>query len=160
MDYFGDCEPDSGNPTILAMPIASNFKNVAAGSNITLSIRWHPKLDRFYSAASMPRFSLVGYLEPIPEDEVKKQGVKECFVKYHPDAIVWSPGNRIHESHWARLVVRDVYWLGGFGDRAYIGWIPLEEWKSVTEKEIEECRLPGEKKSWASWRELFGKLDL
>jgi len=145
MEYFADCEPESGDPTILAISIATSFRNEAAGSNITLSLRWHPENLKHYSAASLPRFSLIGYLEPIsngPLDEIK---LRTCFAKYHPDAVVWMPGNRIHASHWVRLIVKEVYWLGGFGDRAYIGWIPAEEWKSVTAEEIEECRLPGEK---------------
>ena len=37
-----------------------------------------------------------------------------------------------------------VYWIGGFGDRAYIGWIAKEEWKGVSEKEVEKARLVGE----------------
>ena len=44
-----------------------------------------------------------------------------------------------------RFVVEHVYWFGGFGDRARIGWLPIEEWQSVTKGEIEQCRLPGEK---------------
>ena len=60
MDYFGDCESDSGNPTILAITIATSFKNVDAGSNITLSMRWHPQDNKWRSPAALPRFSLVG----------------------------------------------------------------------------------------------------
>lgn len=41
--------------------------------------------------------------------------------------------------------------MGGFGDRAYIGWIPIEEWRSVDKKEWEEARLVGEKKGWKEW---------
>ncbi|KAF2465883.1 uncharacterized protein BDR25DRAFT_294435 [Lindgomyces ingoldianus] len=159
MDYFGDCEPSTGNPTILAISIATSFKNVAAGSNITLSLRWHPPYSRHrpYSAASLPRYSLVGHLEYLTPEEISSQRVAACFVKYHPDAAAWLPGNRIHESKWVRLVVEDVYWIGGFGDRAYIGWIPLDEWKSVTKEEIEECRLPGERKhGWGSWSSWLG----
>jgi hypothetical protein len=60
-----------------------------------------------------------------------------------------------------RLVVQEVYWIGGFGDRAYIGWIPVDEWKGVTREEIEACRLPGEKekegdKEGSGWRSWFG----
>jgi hypothetical protein len=44
-----------------------------------------------------------------------------------------------------RLVVEHVYWFGGFGDRARIGWLPLEQWQDVTPGEIDACRLPGEK---------------
>jgi hypothetical protein len=145
-DYFGDCEPKSGNPTILAITIATSFKNVDAGSNITLSLRWHPHDNSIWrSAAALPRFSLVGRLEDISPDAIEAAGITACYVKYHKDAAWWLPGNRIHTSKWVRLVVEEIYWIGGFGDRAYIGWIPLEEWQSVTEEEIEAIRLPGEK---------------
>ncbi|KAI9701290.1 MAG: hypothetical protein M1836_001960 [Candelina mexicana] len=158
MDYYADCEPESGNPTILAISIATSFKNVAAGSNITLSLRWHPPSDRYYSAANLPRFSLIGYLEAISQNEVETRGLASCFTRYHRDAHAWLPGNPIHESYFVRLVVQEVYWIGGFGDRAYIGWIPVEDWKNVTRDEVNSIRLPGENKqmteyikAWRSW---------
>lgn len=159
MDYFADCEPTSGNPTILALTIESNIKNVAAGSNITLSMRWHPQFNHPYSAAAYPRFAMVGTLEEIPEDEAHAAGIKTCFSKYHPDSVFWQPGNHIHEAHWMRLVTKEVYWLGGFGDRAYIGWIPLETWQSITEDEIKSAPLGGEPKKhfWDGW---FGSYEL
>lgn len=151
MDYVGDCEP-RGNPTLLAVKIATSFRNEAAGSNISLNMRWHPAYSyaHQYSAASMPRFSLMGYLEKMTAAEVQDAGIEGCFMGYHPDAVVWYPGNGIHESEWVRLVVQKVYWIGGFGDRAYIGWIPVEEWRSVTREEMESARLPGERrrKGW------------
>lgn len=153
MDYIADCEPSTGNPTILAIGIATAFKNVAAGSNISLSLRWHPEDGKWHSAANSPRFSLIGHLEDIPDHDVTKEGIRTCFVTTHPDSAAWQPGNRIHESHYVRLVVEEVYWIGGFGDRAYIGWIPVEQWQSVTKKEIEQCTLPGEQTSgwWKEW---------
>lgn len=167
MDYIADCE-DSGNPTILAINIATSFKNVAAGSNISLSLHWTPpyppksRIESWfsnskekdlvpYSAANLPRFSLLGYLEKISQEEVKTLELGKCFTKVHKDAKYWLPGNPIHTSEWTRLVVQDVYWIGGFGDRAYIGWIPVEEWKNVTREEWEDVRLPGEKKGWKEW---------
>jgi len=157
MDYFGDCEPDTGNPTILAITIATSFKNVDAGSNITLSLRWHPQDTQWRSPASLPRFSLVGRLEDLSAKDVAKNLVPACYVKKHPDAAWWLPGNRIHKSKWVRLVVEEVYWIGGFGDRAYIGWIPLKEWQSVTPQEIDGIRLPGEQKNaWAAWKSWMG----
>jgi len=152
-EYYADCEPETGNPTILAVAIATTFKNSDAGSNVTLSLRWHPRDRKWRSAANLPRFALVGHLEEIPAYEAKDLGLKACFAKTHPDAVAWMPGNDIHESYWTRLVVDEVFWFGGFGDRAYIGWIPLDEWKNVTSKEISECRLPGEKVVSSSWRE-------
>jgi hypothetical protein len=158
MDYFADCEPTTGNPTILALTIASSFRNVAAGSNITLSLRWHPHYTHFYSAAKYPRFALVGTLEDITDEEAHAAGIKTCFSKYHPDSVVWQPGNRIHEARWVRFVTKEIYWLGGFGDRAYIGWIPLDVWQDITEEEIKNAKLEGEKKNF--WDKWLGSYEL
>lgn len=115
------------------------------------SIKWHPPATAppsddiyTYSPANMPRFSLVGYIEPIPTSEILSYDVQACFLGRHPDAEAWLPGNKIHQSWWGRLVVREVYWIGGFGDRAYIGWIPEAEWSGVGEDEVAKARLVGE----------------
>lgn len=187
MDYVADCE-DEGNPTILEIKIATTFKNVRAGSNITLSMNWVPpyppakrisflsRLSAYvpflasseyntaaskssssspdtvpYSAANLPRFSLIGYLEPIETNPVSAVKLAACFTSKHADAKYWLPGNVIHESSWARLVVTKVYFIGGFGDRAYIGWIPLDEWKGVSRGEWESIKLQGEERGWSEW---------
>ena len=176
MDYYASCPPFPSNPTILAISIATSFRNTHAGSNLSLSLRWHPPTtakrkaaaaavapssdeedgdddddDPYtYSPANMPRFSLEGYIEPIPNPSAHTSskdglvGIEECFFARHPDARAWRPGNAIHESWWAGLVVQGVYWIGGFGDRAYIGWIPVEEWEGVTDEEVRRARLVGE----------------
>ncbi|KAK0729809.1 pyridoxamine 5'-phosphate oxidase-domain-containing protein [Lasiosphaeris hirsuta] len=169
MDYISDCEPVStGNPTLLALSIETTFKNTAAGSNLSIAVQWTPphppprsllsSLATYftsaspplrYSPAALPRFSLLGYVEPIPNGDDRTPGapgaaLAKCFTSSHPDARYWLPGNRIHESHFVRLVVEQVYWIGGFGDRAFIGWIPVDEWRSVTEEEWQAVRLPGE----------------
>jgi hypothetical protein len=143
MEYLADCEPATGNPTILALSVSSNIKNVADGSNVTLSIRWESHDASLRSAVELPRMSLTGYLERvIPQHDQDVMAL--CYVKAHPDSVLWIPGSRIHDSYWTRLVVKEVYWVGGFGDRAFIGWIPQDVWGGVTEDEIEKCRLPGE----------------
>ncbi|CAD6444670.1 e538c51c-d097-49b1-b926-6fc996f5f3a9-CDS [Sclerotinia trifoliorum] len=164
IDYIADCEPTTNNPTILAISIATSFKNAISNPNISLSLSWTPqyppksrisysgKPDPFaFSAANQPRFSILGYLETIIASPEEEQDLRKCFVDTHPDAKYWLPGNRIHHSEWMRLVVQEIYWVGGFGDRAYIGWIPIEEWRSVDKKEWEEARLVGEKKGWKEW---------
>ncbi|KAL0466664.1 pyridoxamine 5'-phosphate oxidase domain-containing protein [Neurospora intermedia] len=221
MEYISDCEyatNDVGNPTLLAISIETSFKNIAAGSNVSLAVQWTPPPPppphhrwplhgppghkkpphhgdddndedhdhkkhkdhkdhkdekhqkdkkhkdhkkkrphhppppppRPFSPAALPRFSLLGYIEKIEGgDDRSQEGsigaqLASCFTKVHPDAKWWLPGNRIHESHFVRLVVTHVYWIGGFGDRAFIGWIPVDEWKKVTKEEWERIRLPGE----------------
>jgi hypothetical protein len=199
MDYMADCEGE-GNPTLLALNIETHFRNVRAGSNISLAVRWAPPhppskriaaadgswLDRLlhwfrpgdddddddtadpvpYSAANLPRFSLLGYVESIPDSDDRSDpdspgaALAQCFLAAHRDAKYWLPGNRIHESHFVRLVVTHVYWIGGFGDRAYIGWIPVDKWKAVTREEWEKVRLPGEKDGWEEWSSQQDMLDL
>ncbi|CAI4211125.1 unnamed protein product [Parascedosporium putredinis] len=184
MDYYADCE-DAGNPTVLNIKIATTFRNAAAGSNVSFSLRWtpltpgppHPRhlWDRLsgavasllgsaspaapttlpdtvpYSAANLPRMSLIGHFEPITPDETSYADLASCFVNTHSDAKYWLPGNVIHQSSWARLVVEQVYWVGGFGDRAYIGWLPIEDWRGVTREEWESIKLPGEERDWKEW---------
>lgn len=193
MEYIADCT-DTGDPTLLALNVETHFRNVRAGSNISLSVRWTPPYppakrikssarshlqsvlahigltsspsssdddpsheSESYSAANLPRFNLLGYVEKIPnsDDRSDPSGVgaklAACYTAAHPDARHWLPGNRIHEAHFVKFVVTHVYWVGGFGDRAYIGWIPAEEWKNVTREEWQDVRLPGEKKGWKEW---------
>ncbi|KAL9602029.1 MAG: hypothetical protein Q9219_002138 [cf. Caloplaca sp. 3 TL-2023] len=151
IDYYAPCGPAPYQPTILAITIATSFKNARAGSNLTLSLRYHPPVDHppgddiyTYSPANLPRFGLIGHIEPIPLAQVQRYSIDRCFFERHPEAVAWRPGNAIHESWWARLVVEQVYWIGGFGDRAYIGWIPIEEWRGVTQEEVNNARLVGE----------------
>ena len=152
-DYYAACPPYQSDPIILAVSIATSIKNAAAGSKVTLSLRYHapppsirpPAKDPYtYSAANLPRFSLIGHIEAFSSAEVEAHNVSGCYLETHPDAKLWTPGNDIHESYWARLVVEEVYWFGGFGDRSYIGWIPEGVWRNVSMNEVESVRLPGE----------------
>ena len=150
MEYYATCAPHLYNPTILAVSIATYIRNARSGSNVSLSVRWHPPPSAppssdpyLYSPANLPRFSLQGYIEKIPENEVSEYAIQDCFLNRHEEAV-WTPGSGIHESWWGRIVVQEVYWFGGFGDRARIGWIPVGEWKGITEEEIAKARLPGE----------------
>lgn len=181
MEYYADCE-GTGDPTLLAIGIATPFRNYAAGSNISLSVRWWPERKTSYPAAmssllpawvwsdgeeevadiptphtpaALPRFSLHGHLEPIPLEELVEGLVPACFLRSHPDSALWQPGNDVHVSQYVRLVVEHVYWFGGFGDRARIGWLPVEEWRNVTMEEVAAIRLPGERtkkaEAWKGW---------
>lgn len=169
MEYIADCEPNTGNPTLLAIGLATPFKNYHAGSNVSLGVRWWPDRSMRYDSqhedgsiptphtpAALPRFSLHGYMEPISAADQVKNLVPGCFLQSHPDSVYWQPGNEIsHESEYMRFVVEQVYWFGGFGDRARIGWLPVEEWRSVTREEIEECVLPGESEREDVWKDAL-----
>jgi hypothetical protein len=149
-DYISACgkRPHESNPTLLAINIATSFRNALGGdhSNVSLSIQWEsPHKDCI--AANLPRMALIGYLEPITFTQGgEEKELERCFTEVHPDAKWWLPSNPAspHGSQWVRLNVQEIYWIGGFGDRNYIGWIPEETWSSVTEEEWKKARLRGE----------------
>lgn len=168
-DYFADCANEDhpalldllgpGNPLILALHLGTTFRNTKAGSNVSLSIDWWDKsaddgsLDN--SPAALPRLSLLGWLEPLPTPlpEYTKKLMESCFLKAHPEAKFWLPGHpdAAHTGYWARLVVEKALWVGGYGDRAKIGWLNPRIWKTIMkygddeEKGWNDVRLPGEK---------------
>jgi hypothetical protein len=80
--------------------------------------------------------------------DVAAASVADCYVAAHPDARRWLPGSGVHAAAWMRLRPTAVYWVGGFGDRAYIGWIDPDVWRNVSRAEWEAVRLPGEKEGW------------
>lgn len=152
-----------GNPILLALYVGTTFRNTAAGSNISLTVDWWDHLDSTepvypgfpLSAAGLPRMTLFGHLEPL--GKAVPGEMEECFLDAHPDARAWAPGRKDspHAGYWTRMVVEQVYWIGGFGDIARIGWLNVTEWKGIREdKSLDgigdgrgwgDVRLPGEK---------------
>ncbi|CDK27326.1 unnamed protein product [Kuraishia capsulata CBS 1993] len=133
-EYYVDCD-HTGEPILLMVEMSTSMVNIRKNSSVSLSIKVgdhdpHDKVDDKYpgrvagSIAGSPRVSLRGHLEPYHPDPI-------CplrFARKHPDSTVWFPGNAIHSTNWYRFVVEGVYFIGGFGDRAYIGEIPVEEY--------------------------------
>lgn len=172
-EYISDCDAslpselshdDNGDPTILALRVATTFKNIGAGSNLSLELDWWDHLEEAVpvypglpsSPAALPRVTLFGYLDPLPElSEYSTSQLEKCFLESHPDARVWLPGasGSPHASFWARMIVTGAYWIGGFGDVQQIGWIDIDEWKGIRRygsdagdgRGWEDVRLPGEK---------------
>lgn len=151
-EYIASCEEPSGNPTVLSLTISTSTLNAKAGSNVSLSLSWwdeyiHLTHHQPWSAANLPRLSLVGYLEEIPQEEAKEKDIPGCFTRLHGDSVMWLPGKKwaAHQGLWTRIVVKEVYWIGGFGDRNYIGWFDPDEWHAVKSEEWESVKLPGEK---------------
>ena len=149
-DYLADCE-DSGNPTLLALSVSTSTRNAIAGSNVSLSISWWDTYSHLthhdpWSAANLPRASLIGYLEEMSEEDIKLNDIIACYTGVHRDSRLWLPGDSSapHEGVWMRMIVQEVYWIGGFGDRNFIGWFDVKEWRDVRKEDWEKVKLPGE----------------
>lgn len=79
------------------------------------------------------RVALFGSLERITDvEEVEK--CREAYLLAHPDSRGWIPPTGPHSSFYARLRVSNIYAFGGFGDVAYIGWIPTPLYVASGEK--------------------------
>ena len=98
-----------------------------------------------FSPAAHPRLALIGKLKTI-DDSDEAARLKRCFTTRHPDAKLWTPGNKIHETYWVEFEVQSVYWIGGFGNVAYIGWIPKELYQNAKLPCAEE---------WNGWRKFL-----
>ncbi|KAG5366481.1 hypothetical protein CJU89_0910 [Yarrowia sp. B02] len=139
VEYYADCGHD-GSPVMLNVHIGTGFRNIAAGSDATLSVRvgdhpvtestnpWYPG-GIVKSAAGSPRVSLRGHFVDLSADEA--QAVEACFLDRHPDAKWWLPGNKVHSSHWVKFEVASLHMVGGFGDRAFIGEIDGDLYRSA-----------------------------
>ncbi|CCH45088.1 Mitochondrial tumor suppressor 1 [Wickerhamomyces ciferrii] len=139
VEYYTDC--GDGNPVILAIDMATSFRNVKGGSPYSLTVRVgdhapHEQVDprypgsRPHSVAGSPRINLRGKFETVKEEEVDE--LQKCFLKRHKDAAWWLPGNPIHSSHFVKFMVDEAYFLGGFGDTGYIGKIPKELYQNAS----------------------------
>lgn len=159
-DYLSDCDnPSTGNPTLLFLDPSTSSRNSRSHThtphhptNISLSLSWwdsYPLLTGHlpWAPADLPRLSMIGYLEEVSLRDAQDTGIVACYLRAHPDARLWLPGDEhaAHGGRWLRLRVQEVYWMGGFGDRHFIGWLDVGQWRGVTEEEWRAVRLPGEK---------------
>ncbi|SGY78754.1 BQ5605_C008g04939 [Microbotryum silenes-dioicae] len=95
-------------------------------------------------AAGRMRIALFGTLELITDEEESAK-CKKAYLEQHGDARGWAGEKGPHSSVWGRLRVEKVYAFDGFGDVAYIGWVPLEMYREATSKMRSEKQV---KKDW------------
>lgn len=143
MEYYADCD-GNGDPYWLVVDIGSTYQNILKGSAYSFTIRVgdHPLNDYVNpeypggisnSPAGSPRLNLKGRMKDVKfTDPAELVRIEKCFLKRHPDAKWWLPTNVVspHKTHWVKVEVDDVYMVGGFGDRAYIGNIDKDTYHS------------------------------
>ncbi|KAM0746336.1 hypothetical protein T439DRAFT_329787 [Meredithblackwellia eburnea MCA 4105] len=117
---------DSGDLLLLAMGISQIYRSALPPheSNMTITISDLYGLGDGNLAAGRMRVALFGNLEPVTHEEVEV--CKKAYLAAHPDSRGWLPPNGPHFGFYARFRVYKVYAFDGFGDVAYIGWIPLD----------------------------------
>ncbi|PWN51150.1 hypothetical protein IE53DRAFT_386508 [Violaceomyces palustris] len=156
-EYFAPCFPENGDLLFLGLTVSQNWRNVrqsdhhnatfSVGSNADPGVvdprhsartrvafssspdHWDPHRPSWRKGMpSKGRVTLMGHFEEL--EEQAWQSAEKCFFSHHPDARHWGrPGpDSPHTPFWTRFVIDKVYWIGGFGDEHFIGWLSLERW--------------------------------
>lgn len=129
-EYYASCL-SNGSLTLLFLPISRHSRNILASPSHLVSISITSELP----AAHKPRMSLLGNVTIFTDIEGVDNltEIKKCYLEKHPDAKRWLPGDDegAHLSYWARFDPESVYFVGGFGGRHYIGFIPMELYQNA-----------------------------
>jgi hypothetical protein len=72
---------------------------------------------------SSARTTLMGVLRKVPAAELPK--AKKAYLAKHPQASLWID---FSDFFLYRMEVKDVYWVGGFGNDHYIGFVAPEQY--------------------------------
>ncbi|GAA5971762.1 hypothetical protein JCM11641_001504 [Rhodosporidiobolus odoratus] len=141
-EYYAPYPDSNGDLLFLAMPIAGIYRNALPPNppNLTITINDMYGFGDGNLAAGRRRIALFGAIERV-EGEEELERCKQTYLEAHPDARGWIPPNGPHSAFYARLRINKVYDFGGFGDVAFIGWIPLDLYRSAgaqmrSEKEV------------------------
>lgn len=127
-----DCQ-NSGHLLVLLVAGGLHATNVISDPSATISIR---DLDGSSERGVMDdaRLLLMGKLQPSQD-----ASELECFYQAHPDTRSWQG----HKFALYKLTdLKRVRWIGGFGDRHYVGWLDVELYfgSNGEEGEVKETR--------------------
>ncbi|GAA5986650.1 hypothetical protein JCM10908_003840 [Rhodotorula pacifica] len=141
-EYYAPYPESNGDLLMLAMPIAAIYRNALPPNppNLTITINDMYGFGDGNLAAGRMRVALFGTIERV-EGEKEIDKCKQAYLEAHPDARGWVPPGGPHAAFYARFRVQKVYAFNGFGDVAFIGWVPLELYRASgalmrSEKEV------------------------
>lgn len=114
---------NNGNPILLLSKMSTSYKNWHSNETISVTIE-KKKWGIFDHEMANPRATLFGELRKLDLDIADEEKLARHFVKKHPDARHWLPDKKdshLHDTLWVEFDVDELYFIGGFGDRSYIG---------------------------------------
>ncbi|KAF8650400.1 hypothetical protein AX16_005207 [Volvariella volvacea WC 439] len=123
-EYYASCHKN-GSLTLLFLPISRHSRNIQRSPNHHASLSITSEIP----AAAHARVSLIGNVIVYQDARTMPNvdDIKRCYLEKHPDARWWLPDDEraAHLAYWARFDPHTIYFVGGFGDEHYIGYIPL-----------------------------------
>lgn len=134
---------NNGNPVLLLSKMSTSYKNWQRNSTISVTIE-KERRGPFESAMGKPRANFFGTMKKLDLSAKDARRLARHFVIKHPDARHWLPGDaesHVHDTIWFEFQVESVYFIGGFGDRSYIGNISGDLYHESldTDKIVDSC---------------------
>ncbi|KAI0081231.1 hypothetical protein K474DRAFT_1656712 [Panus rudis PR-1116 ss-1] len=129
-EYYASCH-QNGSLTLLFLPISRHSQNILQSPTHAASI----SVGSEHPTASRPRVAFMGNVTVFRSlnDTPNKEEIQSCYLEKHPDARWWLPGPKEpHIAYWARFDPHTIYYVGGFGNLHYIGYIPLDVYQNAT----------------------------
>lgn len=83
----------------------------------------HPE---YFDVMTKPRTTLLGHLVAVQDSEL--EAARDIYLQKHPLSKAWIT---FSDFIMYRMVVEDVYVVGGFGNEHYIGWISPAQYLAV-----------------------------
>ncbi|TFY71559.1 hypothetical protein EVG20_g1445 [Dentipellis fragilis] len=131
-EYYANCH-SNGSLTLILLPISRHSQNILKSPTHAASLSVWTNPPR----ASRARVSLMGNVTMLDYSDPAGAALRECYLAQHPDARWWVPGDDegAHLAYWARFDPHTVYFVGGFGDSHYIGYVPKQLYQSAVPTE-------------------------
>ncbi|KAJ3571699.1 hypothetical protein NP233_g3581 [Leucocoprinus birnbaumii] len=140
-EYYASCH-QNGSLTLLFLPISRHSRNILQSEGQTASI----SITSPIPAAARPRVALIGNVTVFKNSAnvPDLSRVRHCYLSKHPDATQWLPDDdeAAHIAYWARFDPHTVYFVGGFGDEHYIGYIPVQLYQAAWANTLESGAAP------------------
>ncbi|KAL5528311.1 hypothetical protein ACEPAF_7447 [Sanghuangporus sanghuang] len=127
-EYYANCY-SNGSLSLITMPISRHTRNIVHSPSHSASMTvWSTP-----PAASRARVALIGNVTILDTQLAVDSGIQDCYLQQHPDARFWLPDDPdgAHESFWARFDPHSVFFVGGFGNKHFIGDVPLDLYQST-----------------------------
>ncbi|KAI0062409.1 hypothetical protein BV25DRAFT_1825385 [Artomyces pyxidatus] len=128
-EYYANCHAN-GSLTLIVLPISRHTQNILHSPSHSASI----SVSSDPPAAARARVALMGSVTLLPDDSPESEALKDCYLAQHPDAVEWIPGDDegAHVAYWGIFDPHTVYFVGGFGDEHYIGYVPLNLYQTAS----------------------------
>lgn len=129
-EYYASCH-QNGSLTLLFLPISRHSQNILQSTDQAASI----SITSPNPIAAHARVALIGNVTVFRNttDVPDVSHIRHCYLSKHPDARQWLPDDdeAAHIAYWSRFDPHTVYFVGGFGDEHYIGYIPLQLYQAA-----------------------------